>query len=214
MEKNMKVKRTAGTLGLMALMAASSPLAMADASPWYVGANLGQSRAKIDDAGISNDQLGNGFTTTSISDDDNHSGYKIFGGLQLNKNFALEAGYFDLGRFGFTANTQPSGTLTGSTKVKGLNFDVVGILPFTENFSGFGRLGLDYTDAADSFDGNGFVSVRDSKPSKRDTSYKFGLGLQYAFTRSFGGRLEAERYRIDPADGNKGDIDLFSAGVI
>lgn len=210
----MKAKRTAVTLGLMALMTAASPFAMADGSPWYVGASIGQSRAKIDNAGISNDQLGNGFTTTSISDDNNHSGYKIFGGYQLDRNFAFEAGYFDLGRFGFTANTQPSGTLTGSTKIRGLNFDVVGILPFTESFSGFGRLGLDYTDASDSFDGNGFVSVRDSKPSKHNTSYKFGLGLQYDFTRSFGGRLEAERYRVAPADGNKGDIDLLSAGVI
>ncbi|OGA35859.1 MAG: hypothetical protein A3F75_08030 [Betaproteobacteria bacterium RIFCSPLOWO2_12_FULL_64_23] len=51
-------------------------------------------------------------------------------------------------------------------------------------------------------------------PSKRDTSVKFGAGLQYDFTRSLGMRLEAERYRINDAVGNKGDVDLVSVGLV
>jgi OOP family OmpA-OmpF porin len=51
-------------------------------------------------------------------------------------------------------------------------------------------------------------------PSKRDTNYKFGLGLQYALTDSLALRAEAERYRIDDAVGNKGDVDLISVGLI
>jgi OmpA-OmpF porin, OOP family len=210
----MQTVKTAVTLGLMALGLAAGPLAMADDSPWYVGANLGQARAKIDDPSISNGQLQNGFVITSISDDDNHSGYKLFGGYQVNSNFALETGYFDLGSFGFDATTQPPGTLHGTTRLRGLNFDLVGILPITERFSAFGRVGADYVDAKDSFDGSGFVDVRDARPSKRDMSYKFGLGLQYDFTTHFAGRAEVERYRVDPADGNKGDVDLFSLGVV
>jgi len=38
--------------------------------------------------------------------------------------------------------------------------------------------------------------------------------LQYDFTESFGMRVEAERYRIDDAIGNKGDIDMYSLGLI
>ncbi len=208
----MQVVKITMTSALLTLGLAASSIAMADGSPWYVGANLGQSRATIDDANLS--QPGGGFTTTSISNDDSHSGYKLFGGLQFNSNIAFEAGYFDLGTFGFKATTQPSGTFTGNTKVRGLDFDVVGIWPITSQLSAFGRFGLDYVDATDSFNGSGFVSVPDSNPSKRDVSYKFGMGLQYDFTRAFGGRAEVERYRIKTSNGNTGDVDLFSLGVI
>jgi len=204
------------------MAALASPLARADAptpsltddSYWYGGLNLGQGRAKIDDAGITRDLLGAGFTTTSISNDDHHFGYKIFGGYKFNQNFALEGGYFDLGRFGFTATTLPAGTLTGETRVKGLNVDAVGMLPFTENFSGFARFGIDYTQAKDTFSSTGLINVVEPNPSKNQLSYKFGLGLQYDFTNRFGGRLELERYRVNPAVGPKGDIDLLSLGMV
>lgn len=210
----MKLARTTGTLGLLALAALASPYATADDTGWYGGANIGQSRAKIDDPRITGGLLGEGFTTTSISDDNRDTGYKIFGGYQFNPNFALEGGYYDLGRFGFTANTIPTGTLNGNIKVRGLNLDAVGLLPFTDKFSGFARVGLNYADARDSFTGTGAVGVSDPNPSKRGLNYKFGLGLQYAFTDALAMRVEAERYRIDDAVGNKGDVDLISVGLV
>lgn len=210
----MKLARTSGTLGLVALVVIASPFAVADDSGWYVGANVGQSRAKIDDARITSGLLGSGFTTTSLTNDDRDTGYKLFGGYQFNKNFALEGGYFDLGEFGYTATTLPAGTLNGNIKLKGLNLDAVGILPITEKFSAFGRVGVNYAQAKDSFTGTGAVSVSNPNPSKNDTNYKYGLGLQYAFTESLAMRAEAERYRIDDAVGNKGDIDLISVGLI
>jgi len=56
--------------------------------------------------------------------------------------------------------------------------------------------------------------VLDSSPHRRYGDYKYGAGAQYDFTRFLGMRLEAERYRIDDALGNKGDVDVFSAGLI
>ena len=209
-----KLVRASGTLGLAALAVIASPVAVADDSGWYVGANVGQSRAKIDDARITSSLLGSGFTTTSLTNDDRDTGYKLFGGYQFNKNFALEGGYFDLGEFGYTATTLPAGTLNGNIKLKGLNLDAVGILPITDKFSAFGRVGVNYAQAKDSFTGTGAVSVSNPNPSKNDTNYKYGLGLQYAFTDSLAVRAEAERYRIDDAVGNKGDIDLISVGLI
>ncbi len=108
----------------------------------------------------------------------------------------------------------PAGTLTGETRVKGVNLDAVGMLPYTDKFSGFVRFGIDYVQAKDSFNGTGFVTVIDSNPGKSQFSYKLGLGLQYDFTDRFGGRLELERYRINPEVGQKGDIDLLSVGVL
>src|SRR5450759_2749828 len=118
----MKIARASGTLGLGALAVIASPFAVADDSGWYGGLNIGQSRAKIDDARITSNLLGAGFTTTSINDDNHDTGYKLFGGYKFNRNFALEGGYFDLGRFGFTATTRvPVGTLSGNIKLRGLN---------------------------------------------------------------------------------------------
>jgi OOP family OmpA-OmpF porin len=193
----------------------NSPFAVADDSGWYAGASVGQSRAKIDDARITSNLVGAGVTTTSIVDDKRDTGYKIFGGYRYNKNFALEGGYFDLGQFGYTATTTgPAGTLTGKIKLKGLNLDVVGTLPVTEKFSVLGRLGLNYAEARDNFTTTGGLTVTNPNPSKNEINYKFGAGVQYDFTESLGMRLEAERYRINDAVGNKGDIDMYSLGLV
>lgn len=210
----MKLVTVTGRLGLIALAAITSPIAVADDTGWYAGANLGRSGATIDNARITSSLLGGGLSTSSITNDDRSTGYKLFGGYQFNRNFAVEGGYFDLGNFGYTANTVPLGTLDGRIKLKGLNLDLVGILPITEKFSVFGRAGLNYANARDSFTGTGAVSVINPNPHKRDTNYKFGVGLQYAFTDALAVRGEVERYRINDAVGNKGDIDLVSVGLI
>jgi OOP family OmpA-OmpF porin len=187
--------RASGTLALAAIAAIASPFAAADDAGWYGGLNIGQSRAKIDDSKLTGNLLGAGFTTTSITDDNRDTGYKLFGGYKFNKNFAVEGGYFDLGKVGFTATTAApaAGTLSGTIRLKGLNLDAVGILPVTGKFSAFGRLGMNYAQARDSFSGTGFVAVLNPNPSKSDLNYKFGAGLQYDFTESLGMRFEAER---------------------
>jgi OOP family OmpA-OmpF porin len=213
-EKNMKLARASQTLGLVVLAAIASPYAVADDTGWYGGVNIGQSKAKIDDAHITSNLLGGGFATSSISNDDSDTGYKLFAGYKYNKNFAVEGGYFDLGQFGFTATTVPAGTLNGNLKLNGLNLDAVGILPINEKFSAFGRVGMNYAESKDSFSGSGAVNVLNPNPSKREANLKFGAGLQYDFNQSIGMRAEAERYRINDAVGSKGDIDVLSVGMV
>ena len=211
----MNLTRTSITLALAALAVTTSPLAMADDSFWYGGVSLGQTRAKIDDTKIKEQLLKSGLATSSISDDDRDIGYKLFGGYQYNKNFAVEAGYFNLGKFGYTATTVPAGTLSGKIKLQGLNIDAVGMLPFTEKFSALGRLGLQYAQAKDNFTSTGSVpEPMNANPSKSALSYKAGLGLQYDFTKSLGLRAEAERYRINDAVGSKGDVNMYSLGLV
>jgi OOP family OmpA-OmpF porin len=188
--------------------------AMADNTGWYGGANLGQSQATIDDARITSGLLANGLTAGGINDINRDLGFKVFGGYQYNKYFAVEGGYFDLGQFGFNTSTIPAGTLSGDIKLKGLNLDAVGILPITEKFSVFGRIGVTHTQANDSFVGTGAVNVLNPNPNSRETNLKVGLGLQYALTDSLTLRSEIERYRIDDAVGNKGDVDLVSVGLV
>ena len=215
LEKNMKLIKTSGTLVLTAFAVMASQYVLADdTAGWYAGGNMGESSAKIADGRIINGLAASGFTTTGISNDNRDIGFKLFGGYQFNKYFALEGGYFDLGRFGFAATTLPTGRETGNIEVRGLNLDAVGILPFTDKFSAFGRVGADYAEARDSFAGTGAVQVLNPDPMKRQVNYDFGAGLQYAFTDSLAMRAEADRYRINDAVGNQGDINLVSLGLI
>lgn len=200
------------TLTALALIASSS--AMAQDSGWYLGANLGKTKAKIDNDRIITGVIPSGFSVTAINDDDTGTGFKLFGGYQFNRYFSLEGGYFDLGKVGYQATTLPAGTLNGEMKVNGLNLDLVLNLPFTEKFSAFARVGAAHANAKDSFVATGAVLVTNPNPSERSTNVKFGAGLQYDFTKSFGMRAEVERYRINDAVGNKGDIDLVSLGIL
>lgn len=203
-----------GLVGLAVSSALAGPLAIAQDSGWYGGLNLGQSRSKIDDPRIINGLLAGGFSSATITDDNRDRGGKIFGGYQLNRYFGVEGGYFELGEFGFTANTVPIGTLTGDIKIKGVNLDLVGTLPFTEKFSAFGRVGVTRAEARDTFSGTGLVRLLRTNASQRETNAKVGMGLQYAFTDRLGLRAEVERYRINDAVGNNGDIDLVSLGLV
>lgn len=211
-----KLIKTAGALGLVGCVVMSSAFA-ADDTFWYMGGNIGQSKAKIDDARITGSLSGAGLPS-SISDDNKGNAFKLFGGYQFNRNFALEGGYFNLGEFGYTATTVPpalAGTLNGKIKLQGLNLDAVGMLPFGDQFSVFGRLGLQYAQAKDTFTSTGAIAApANPSPSKNALNFKVGVGAQYDFNRSLGMRVEAERYRIDDAINNKGDIDLYSVGLI
>ncbi len=203
-----------GTLSLLAMTILSSSLAVADDTGWYAGMNIGQSNASIDSASIGRGLTANGFAGSRIDEDDSSIGYKLFGGYQFNPYLALEGGYFDLGEFGYVATTVPAGTLDGSMKIKGINFDVVGTMPIMNRLSAFARLGANYAQAKDSFAGTGATHVLNANPSKREANFKVGLGIQYDITAALALRADAERYRINDAVGNIGDIDLVSIGLI
>ena len=138
----------------------------------------------------------------------------MFGGYQFGRHFALEAGYFDLGKFGFTAATLPPGSLSGQAEFKGVNLDAVGSLPLTAKFSVFGRAGVHYTETRTDFLGTGAVLVSGPSRNEKAANYKVGVGLEYALTPQFGLRADLERYRVKDAVGNTGDIDLASIGAV
>jgi OmpA-OmpF porin, OOP family len=210
----MNLLKTSAVISLASMAAIANTVAIADETGWYAGANVGRSKATIDDPRITSGLASVGLATTSISDRDRHTDYKIYGGYQINKYFGIEGGYFDLGKFGFTANTLPLGTLNGNIRLRGLNLDAVGTLPLTDRFSALGRVGINNAQARDSFAGTGAVNVTNPSPGKRDTNYKLGVGVQYAFTDALAMRAEIERYRVNDAIGNRGNVDVFSVGLV
>src|ERR1700679_2247093 len=201
----MKIARASSIAASLAALALTmSSLAFADDAGWYTGFNVGQSRALINNTRVTDDLLDDGFLTSSISNDYLHFGFKAYGGYEFNRYFALESGYFNLGKFGFTADTLPAGSLRGDIKLQGANFDAVGSVPLGDKFSLCARAGVTYADTKDSFAGTGSVAVIDPSPRKWAANYKFGFGAEYDFTRFIGMRLEAERYRIDDGVATRG----------
>ena len=215
----MEMSRASGILALAVMAALASSRAQADDYDWnwYGGFNVGQSSATIDDDRIISDLLSRGFVTSSLAGgNDRDLGYKVFGGYRFHQHFALEGGYFNLGEFGYLANTVPAGSLTGNVELQGVNLDLVGIWPITDSFSAFGRVGATYVEAKGRFVGTGAVLLTPgvTEPEERGANYKLGLGLQYDFSDSLAMRLEAERYRVDDSIGNEGDVDLYSLGLV
>lgn len=182
---------------------------------YYGGIGAGRSQSKIDDDRINAALIGAGATSTSITHDQRDATYKVFGGYQFTPYFGMEAGYFDLGEFGFKSNTTtPTGTLDGRIKLDGLNLDLVGTLPVNDQLSLLGRVGMIRARARDTFTTTGDLSVANPTPQTTQQSYKAGVGFAYKFSPSMTLRGELERYRINDAVGNKGDINTATLSLV
>jgi OOP family OmpA-OmpF porin len=210
------------TLALAAAFAAGAASAADDTfinpdwanSAWYVGGSLGQSRAAIDDKRLARSLTANGAALTSFTTDERELGGKLFVGKQLNQYFALEAGYFDLGKFGFAATTSANGNLRGEAGFRGVNVDLVGQLPLSQRLSLLGRVGAQYARTTTRFSGNVLAGVTSPNAKENKTNAKAGLGLEYKLSEALALRGEVERYRISDAVGNRGDVDLLSLSLV
>lgn len=205
-------------LSLLALLILAAPCAYAQSSidntGMYMGIGAGESKAKFShDAAVQN-ALGAAVAAGPLAVDQTGNAYKAYLGFPISPNWAVEAGYFNLGRFGFDAATTPAGTVNGTAKVQGLNLDLVGTLPITDRWSLLGRVGAAYAETKGSIDGTGAGAVAASSTNKRDTHYKFGFGTQYAFTPALTVRLEGERYQVNDLVAQKAFVDLISVGLV
>ena len=213
--KFLSTKRRLSLLALAGFGAVCSTTVMAQDVPgWYLGGNVGGTRADFKNDRINSLLTGQGFTVNSTTTDNSSTGYKLFGGYQLTPNFAVEGGYFDLGRFNYSSSTTPAGTFSGNTRVNGLNLDLVGTLPLSDRFSVLGRVGAAYAQNRGSFASTGFVPAYIGDSRRNETNVKVGLGLQYAISEALSVRAEIERYRISDPIRNRGNIDMASVGLV
>lgn len=222
----MTIANTLGALSVMAgaLLAAQSAQAQAQDntfinpdwanSAWYIGAGVGQSRATIDEPRLRASLAANGETVTGFTKDERDTGYKLFVGRQLNQYVAVEAGYFDLGKFDFKSSTSGNGVLNGQAGFRGVNLDLLGQLPLSQRLSLLGRVGMHYTKTNTEFSGNRLLGSTNTHASERKLNAKLGLGLEYKFSEALALRGEVERYRLNDAVGNRGDADLYSVSLV
>ena len=219
----MTITKKIGTLSALACAMLTIQLAQAEDtfinpdwanSAWYLGAGVGQARGTIDQQRLTNSLQANGASVTAFSTDQRDTGYKLFVGKQMNRYLALEFGYFDLGKFGFNANTTGNGVLDGEAGFRGANLDLLAQLPLSERLSLLGRVGMNYASASTHFSGNRLTAITDPDPSERKLNAKAGLGLEYKLSEALALPGEVERYRVNDAVGNRGDVDLLSVGLV
>lgn len=192
----------------------STPVFAQNAGHFYGGAGVGQSQSKLDDIQMSNALIGSAASTTSMTHDDSDAAYKVFGGYQFNPYFGMEAGYFNLGQFGFRSTTTPPGTLDGRMKLDGVNIDMVGTLPVNDQLSLLGRLGMHNARTRDTFTSTGAVVLSSPSREMTEKNYKAGFGFSYKFSQSMSLRGELERYRVNDGMSNKGHVNVASLSLV
>lgn len=169
------MKNTFGLFTLLFLSCMLSTFALA-APPIYIGGSIGQSYVEEN-----NVLAGEDF-------EDEDFGFKVFGGYRFHKNFAVELDYLDFGE----TDDNILGIDT-ELDIYAVALYGVGILPLSEQFELFVKLGAASWDAeADaSFMG---ISVSDDEDG---TDLAYGLGASFAFTDQFAVRVEYEEIDVD-----------------
>jgi OOP family OmpA-OmpF porin len=204
----------------------------ANAGNFYLGAGLGSSLFDISERGLgrlAQDGLENtidpfdnprtfangGSGATGSLDGSSHTAWNVYGGYRFTDNFALEAGYIRAG----SVKANVSGTVdgpegfsgSGRVKVSGIGFWGVGILPLSDTFSVFGKLGA--VRWHEQF--HGMVDMDFSSPPPVEisinhygTDFAYGAGANLMVWKNVGVRVEWQRMNFK--DGN---ADIISGGL-
>ncbi len=201
--------KTTISIAIVALAAAAPTLAgaqatMAPEAGPYVGAAIGESKAKDACDGLS----GIGFVGNC---DEKDTAWKVFAGYQFNRYWGLELGWTDLGE------SKASGTVggvpaTARAEVKGVELTAVGTVPIGERFSLFGKVGAYRWDV----DSRATVGAVTTAPDDTGTNFTYGVGLGFHINRNLSIRAEWQRYNDvgDNATTGRSDINLISAGAV
>ncbi|HEY1772527.1 MAG TPA: outer membrane beta-barrel protein [Gammaproteobacteria bacterium] len=204
-----KLYSTVLFLGLAAVAGSAS----AANNGWYVGVDLGQSKYDMVNSYVTS--LGQGLAEDGLpnntSESDTATAYGVDVGYQFMRYFAVEGGYVDFGSATGDVNITlaPPGDAHVSFHAKGETLFAVGILPVSDNFSLFGKLGI----LAYSQDGAGSVSVESTSQALQSGSHNgtttgIGVGANFDFNSQFGLRLGFTRFH------SVGDVDNNSAAIM
>lgn len=152
------------------------------AADGYIGASLGSSHFNVDCAG-----------TFQCSDSD--VGLKLYGGLPINQNVAVEVGYTDFGQFEIDH---------GAVSVSALTLGVALRAPINHHINVVGRLGV----AAMSTEGSGWMAHH----SENHTQFLAGIGLESPLNKNWKvqGGLDLTNFEFL---GDSGSLYMLHVGV-
>ncbi len=224
----MNASRWAVSAALCASLGFAGTASAAD-DGWYIVGFAGEASAQNINQGELDqnvidvfDSVGLSIVDATSNLDDSDTAFGLAGGYQVNRNFAAELAYVDLGDISYSAtgtvtdgvNTFDAG-LGVDQSTSGPVFSLLGIVPVGERFSVFGRVGVALmsvdADLSVSLDGE---AVTDSASTDR-SNLMYGIGGEFGFNERFGVRLGWDRYANVGSDDQAGevDIDVISLGL-
>lgn len=130
--------------------------------------------------------------------DEQDTSWRIFGGYQINRNFAAELGYHHLGD-----------AERGGVRREARAWELVGLglFPVTNTLSAYGKLGLYHAQTELSAPG---VSADDD-----NNGVTYGVGGQWDATRNIGARVEWQRYHnVGTGSTGEGHINVLSVNAL
>lgn len=104
----------------------------------------------------------------------NGTAMKFAAGYEVNKNFAIEAGYFDSGTMTYTG-TATGSTISADVRGTGFQFGLIGTAPINPDFALFAKAG--YT--AVSVKSNARINNTYASATSDKNSGGFGFGAKY-----------------------------------
>lgn len=163
----MNMKKLISAVMLMAAVGGAS-------AQVYVGGSVGATNLNADCSGTSDCN-------------NNDTGYKFYVGYKFSPLFSVEAGYINFGKPSATAYVPPYGNT--KLELESSAPFVVGAVRgnFTPQLSGVARLGLANMETK--------VTLSQAlvgSDSKSEIKALFGLGLEYALTKSFSASVDAD----------------------
>ena len=180
-----KIGSIAVLIGAAALVAPSTGTAQAQQDHgWYIGGGAGQMKTE-------------GNCPAGVTCDLTDTAWKVFGGYQFSRNWALEATYGDWGKISVSG-----GGATAVGEISSFGVAALGILPLGEVFSVFGKAGAVYTQQKFTLSGG----ATGTGIAQEGSEGHLGVGAMLNVTRSFGLRAEWERLI-------KSEVNIVSIGI-
>lgn len=129
---------------------------------------------------------------------------KVFGGYEFNNTWGLEAGYTDFRSSNFNYTTTAGVNGSGSSDGHATYLAAKGNVPMNDQFSLYGKLGVENTHA-------NFSTNTGLSGSRSDTGAYGALGVQYNLNKQVSLNAEYERYGSKKDFGAKPDV--WTVGV-
>jgi len=162
-------------------------------SPFYIGAGIGRGNLNVSGTDLT------GLDNATV--DDSSNAYTFRMGWRVSPYMALEAGYYDLGKYQFAG--QGAIAVNGEAKAKSYGLALVGIMPI-QNVDLYGRLGYVRSEIKTNASSDLIATNYNAKDKQSEATY--GLGARWNMTREWG--LFVEWMKND-----KIEVDSYLFGV-
>ncbi|EKU82978.1 OOP family OmpA-OmpF porin [Massilia sp. UYP32] len=157
-----------------------------------------QAQTVVADGGASRPYIGAAVSgAKNQTTDDWQAGGKIFGGYNIDQNWAVEVGHSRFGNEDFNVAWAP-GFADARVKSSRTYAAAKYTMPVNAELSAYGKLGASYNETKTSFMGDSYTD--------RDTGAYAALGVQYALAPNVALFGEYERYGKKKEMGAKADV--------